>query len=89
MAKKSAKAKVVEAHGPLTFIGPGIVGGTDAEIERRLAYACSERGNVLTKNTSGPTYGVIAAHNGAVVIAPGASLATVKTHGRVVDPGIP
>ena len=22
MAKKSAKAKVVEAHGPLTFIGP-------------------------------------------------------------------
>jgi hypothetical protein len=66
---------------PLTYVGPGFVGGTpaNATLEARIAVACSERGAVLTKDTTGPTYGATYAHNGAEAVAAGSSLATIRT----------
>jgi hypothetical protein len=68
---------------PLTHIGSHFV---LSETERKIAYALSERGEVLKINTTGPTYGSVYAHNGATALADGASLATVKSRARSVDP---
>ncbi len=84
----AAEDALKTAEGPMQFIGLGYVGGSadNAEIERRLAYAVSELGGVLVKNDS---YGIARANGGADIQAAGASLSTVRTLGRAVDPGIP
>jgi hypothetical protein len=71
---------------PLTYIGSHFVLN---ETDRRIAYALSEKGEVLRTNTSGPSYGVVKALDGSTVLADGQTLATVKTRARQVDPGIP
>ncbi len=75
---------------PMLYIGPGFVGGTvaNAELERRIPVAVSERGGYLTKNTTGPTYGVVSALNGTDLVAAGSSLATIKAYAAVADPSI-
>ena len=88
---KAVAADVPKATTSMLYIGPGFVGGTaaNAEIERQLHYAISELGGVLVKDTSGVTYEIKSANGGASIQAAGASLATVRTLGRAVDPGIP
>lgn len=56
--------------------------------ERRGAYFASERSNRLIITLASPnTYAIVAASDASVVrLAPGSSLAQVKTHGRAVDP---
>jgi hypothetical protein len=76
-------AKVHER--PLTYIGKGYI---ITELDRQLHYALSEKGEVLSIDTSGPTYGVTRAVDGAVVLAPGQSQATIKTRARQIDPSI-
>jgi 6-phosphofructokinase len=78
------QAKVQEQ--PLGFIDRGYV---LSEFDRRAAYALSEKGEVLVIDSSGPTYSVIRALDGSVLLAPGQSAATIKTRARTVDSQIP
>jgi hypothetical protein len=71
---------------PLAYVGSHFV---TSETERRIAYALSEKGEVLRINTSGPSYGVVRAIDGGTVLADGQTLTTVRNRARQVDPGIP
>jgi hypothetical protein len=77
-------AKIHE-QPPLGYSGRGY---TLSELDRRLHYALSEKGEVLSIDTSGPTYGVTRAVDGAVVLAPGQSQATIRTRAHSIDPSI-
>jgi hypothetical protein len=69
---------------PLTYVGSHFV---TSEVERRIAYALSEKGELLRVDTSG-SYGVRRALDGATVLADGQTLATTKIRARTVDPSI-
>jgi hypothetical protein len=63
--------------------------GDWTDLERRLAEACAQRGNVLIREDSDgttPHYRIFKAHNNSVVVATGSLQSVIRTHGRVVDP---
>ena len=63
------------------------------DTEMRLRYLATERGNHLGRVTSdagggNATYTLTRAVDNTIVGSAGATLATIKTHGRAVDPTI-
>jgi len=69
----------------MTYASPGYA---TTDLERQYEYAISERGEYLIKDSAG-TFAVRRAVDGAVVLAPGQSAATIATRARAIDPAIP
>jgi hypothetical protein len=66
-----------------------IIMTTSPETERRLRYLASERGGWLRIDTPGTAYSIIAAKDGAVLVGPSASLATIESYVAArIDPTI-
>jgi hypothetical protein len=76
-------AKVNE-HPPLGYSGRGYI---TSELDRRLHNAMCERGEVLTIDTSGPSYTVHRAVDNVQILT-GQTLTQIKTRARSVDPSI-
>jgi hypothetical protein len=91
---KTSVARTTEARSaavaappaqPLAYSGKGFV---TTELQRQLHYCLSERGEVLSLDTSNGTFGVTKALDGSTVLAPGQSLTTIKTRAAAIDPSI-
>jgi N-methylhydantoinase B/oxoprolinase/acetone carboxylase alpha subunit len=57
-------------------------------VTRAIAYACSEMGEAATFSADQTTVSTKLAKNGAVVLAPGTTIAQAETHVIAVHPQI-
>jgi hypothetical protein len=58
------------------------------DLERALNYGESELGEVAVFNQGANTYTILNAKSGAVVLAAGTALATVKARVAAIHPGV-